>query len=666
MPRELVIGNGTLLVNFDDGLNMRDLYYPYVGMMNHINGHKNSIGLWLEGNFGWLDESSWTRSLAYQKDTLVTDTVAVHNDWGVQLEMNDAVYFRENIYLKRLLVRNLADRQREFRFFFTHDFSICQTDIGDTALYDPVPGVLLHYKRDRCFLINAFCENDGFGGEFKIFQYATGRKRFGGAEGTWRDAEDGRLEGNPISQGSVDSTVSYRLLIPANGERVFYYWIAVGNSFEEVYELNDLVLHQGPEEMIGETAVYWQSWANKIDRSYADLPPEVVDFFKRSLLVIRTQIDEGGAILASNDSDILQYNRDHYSYVWPRDGALVAYALDKAGYPELTAKFYRFCEKVISTEGFLWHKYNPDGSVGSSWHPWVRNGKAQLPIQEDETALVIFTLWHFYERERDLEFVESLYETLIKPAADFMVKYRDPRTKLPRESYDLWEERRGVFTFTSCAVYGGLVAAARFARLFGHTKTAEKYERAAGEIKDGLLLYLFDPELGRFLRGIYLKEDGEMVKDYTLESSLMGLFEFGAFPANDPRVAATMLAVQQGLWVKTEVGGVARYTNDYYFQKSGDVAVVPGNPWFICTLWLAEWYIEKALTIEEIESAREILVWTVKNALPSGILSEQLNPYTAEPVSVAPLTWSHSTFVLAVMKYVERWNSLKQRVDLVH
>ena len=38
------------------------------------------------------------------------------------------------------------------------------------------------------------------------------------------------------------------------------------------------------------------------------------------------------------------------------------------------------------------HKYRPDKSLGSSWHPWVRNGKPELPIQEDETALVIYAL----------------------------------------------------------------------------------------------------------------------------------------------------------------------------------------------------------------------------------------------------------------------------------
>ncbi len=40
--------------------------------------------------------------------------------------------------------------------------------------------------------------------------------------------------------------------------------------------------------------------------------------YKRSLLTVKTQMDRRGAIIAANDTDILQFNRDHYSYMWPR------------------------------------------------------------------------------------------------------------------------------------------------------------------------------------------------------------------------------------------------------------------------------------------------------------------------------------------------------------
>ncbi len=98
------------------------------------------------------------------------------------------------------------------------------------------------------------------------------------------------------------------------------------------------------------------------------------------------------------------------------------------------------------------------------------------------------------------------------------------------------------------------------------------------------------------MRGLYI-EDGKWAKDKTLESSVYGIFEFGVLPADDERVVKTMTANKNGLTINTAVGGVARYHHDYYFQKSTDIANVPGNPWIICTLWIAEWEIECAKNV---------------------------------------------------------------------
>jgi GH15 family glucan-1,4-alpha-glucosidase len=115
-----------------------------------------------------------------------------------------------------------------------------------------------------------------------------------------------------------------------------------------------------------------------------------------------------------------------------------------------------------------------------------------------------------------------------------------------------------------------------------------------------------------------------------------------------------MQAVRDRLWVKTPVGGIARYDHDYYHQVSPDVVNVPGNPWFVCTLWLAEWIIARAQTLEDLTPALDILGWVADHALPSGVLAEQIHPYTGTPISVSPLTWSHATLVMAVQAYLTR------------
>jgi GH15 family glucan-1,4-alpha-glucosidase len=656
MPRDLVLGNGQMFVTFDAGLAMRDLYYPYVGLWNHIGGHRSAMGVWTEGQFSWVGDAGWRCELGYQGETLVTRVRLHHEGLGLELHVSDAVHYQENIFLRRLVVHNLRPRMREIRVFFHQDFSIDDTDVGDTAVYDPAAGLLYHYKRDRYFMV------DGASAQGGIFQYATGVKRFRGAEGTWRDAEDGRLEGNPIAQGSVDSTISFRLEVPAGGQETLWYWIAIGRTYGQTLRLDQFVRANTAEALINQVRAYWHQWVHKVEADFADLPPEVERLYKLSLPIIRAHVDRTGAITAANDSDILQYNRDHYSYVWPRDGALVSHALVHAGYPEVVAPFFRFCARALTTGGFLLQKYNPDGSAGSCWHPWVQNGRRQLPIQEDETALVLWALWAHYQKTGDIELVVELAQTLITPAAEFLAGYVYPHLGLPRETYDLWEERRGVHTWTASTVVAALEAAANLVVLLGEETKAQRYRQAARRIREGIVAHLYDPALGRFVRGLQVTGDGSAQRDPTPDASIAGLFLFGVLPPDDPRVRATMKALEERLWVRTPVGGVARYAGDYYFRTAfDDFDRVPGNPWFITTLWIADWYAAVATAPAEMARAKELLTWAAQHAMPSGVMPEQLHPYTGGPLSVAPLCWSHAAFCYSVRHYAQRYAALTGR-----
>jgi GH15 family glucan-1,4-alpha-glucosidase len=133
------------------------------------------------------------------------------------------------------------------------------------------------------------------------------------------------------------------------------------------------------------------------------------------------------------------------------------------------------------------------------------------------------------------------------------------------------------------------------------------------------------------------------------------------YAPDDPKIISTMQAIQQQLWVKTDVGGLARYTNDYYHQVSQDIVNVPGNPWFICTLWLAEWYALMAKQTADLKQALALLEWVAGHALPSGILAEQVDPYTGQPLSVSPLTWSHAAYVSTVLTYLQRKMQLSEK-----
>ncbi len=156
-------------------------------------------------------------------------------------------------------------------------------------------------------------------------------------------------------------------------------------------------------------------------------------------------------------------------------------ALDSAGYGHLSRRFYEFCQRIMEKNGYFLHKYTPRGRLASSWHPWAdATGRMQLPIQEDSTGLVIAGLWHHYRKERDVEFIATMYRGLIKTAADFLLSYRDPNTGLPQPSYDLWEERYGVTAFGVSTVWAGLQAAANFTDLFNERDLSLDLSRRRG------------------------------------------------------------------------------------------------------------------------------------------------------------------------------------------
>jgi GH15 family glucan-1,4-alpha-glucosidase len=655
VPRDLPIGNGNLMVNFDHEYNIRDVYYPHVGQDNQTNGDVNFFGVWCDGKFAWIGNPSWEKRLDYDGDSLVTRMEAHSAPLQLDMVINDTVDFDRDVLIRRVELHNLDDRKRSVRLFTHFDPHLSGNAIGDTIFFDPEFNGFVAYKAQRYVAINASSDD-----QFGFQSFAIGTKEREGFQGTWRDAEDGVLEAHKaIAQGSVDCTGMISLTLPPNGSTIAYIWWVFGKSYREVAQLDALVRERGAGSFLDRTRDYWKLWV-KNDVDISRLPEAVQRLYRRSLLIIRTQIDHSGAVIAATDSDIVQFGKDTYTYMWPRDGAIVTTAMLQAGYAEITRRFFDFCCRLITPEGFLLHKYNPDGSVGSSWHPWLADGKRQLPIQEDETALVVLALWTHFEKFHDVEFVKPLYKPIIKTMADFLARYREPHTRLPAPSWDLWEERRGIAAFTIGSVWAGLNAAAHFTDAFGEPAQAEKYRRAASEIKEGASRFLFDETSGCFARSINVSREGEITADATLDASMAGLWLFGMFDANDPKIVATMEAMIARLTIKTDVGGLARYENDYYFQVSKDVANVAGNPWIVCTMSIAHWYAMRAQNASELQKAIDILLWATKHALPSGVMAEQLDPYTGAPISVAPLTWSHAAFVLAAHAVARRANHLAE------
>lgn len=651
MPRSLVLGNGKMLVCLDKYAQVRDFYFPYVGLENHVaERHIHRIGVLAEGRMRWLSHPSWKVSVNCDRDTFVGNIKAVNEELKIDLSFSDIVYNESNIFLRKVDVYNKGDSDREIKIYFGQEFEIYESHRGDTVYFDPSNHTIVHYKGRRVFLIG------GKLGEGSFTDYTTGIFEIEGKQGSYLDAEEGVLSQNPVEHGRTDSVVGFYSHIKKGEMKTIYYWMTVAETIPDARDLHSYILKKSPEHLLQTTRDFWRAWVNKYEFSFYGLDDNVISLFKKSLFNIRAHTDNRGAIIASGDSDMLQGGRDTYGYMWPRDASFSAMALGMAGDFALVRNYFSFCNEIITQDGYFMHKYRPDKSLGSSWHPWVRNNINQLPIQEDETAIVIYALWKHYEASRDLEFIESIYNSLIEKAADFMVAFRDEKTGLPKPSYDLWEEKFGISTYTAASVYGSLNAAGKFAELLGKMDNAKRYRDIAEKIKEGILKYLYDDTEGIFYKMVNFKDDQPMFDRALDMSSVYGIFAFGVLPPDDPRVEKAIKNVEARLWCRTPIEGIARYQGDPFYRRGEGI---PGNPWFITTLWLAQYYIMRAKEEKDFVVAKEWIDWAVDHSLASGVLSEQLDPHTGEQISAAPLTWSHAEFVITVIKYLDKLEELK-------
>lgn len=655
MARSIILSNGELALALDEFARVRDIYYPHVGLEDHARGHyMHRIGVFADGRMSWLGEdTAWQITVGCADDALEGRVVAVHPGLKVELAFTDAVYNEQPIFLRRVTVTNKSDEARGIKLFFAHQFEIGKTHGGETAYFDPSQHAVIHYKGRRVFLMSGTFDNVPFE------DYATGRYGFQGKEGTHRDAEDGVLSKNPIEHGQVDSVIGMGAGFAPGQSRTARYWMAAARTLSDAVAEHAYVTQSTHDHLVGSVRDYWRAWLSSYDWHFSGLSSEQIALFKRSLLYMRAHVDKEGGILASLDSDMLRYADDTYGYVWPRDAAFAALALDSAGDENAARRFFEFSRDVVGSGGYFLHKYLPDRSLGSSWHPWVKDGKPQLPIQEDETALVLYALCEHYRFSRDLEFIESVFEPLIERTADFLVSYRDETTKLPRASYDLWEERHGTFTFTAAVVCGALEGASELSGILGKRAHSERYGKAAAEVRDAILALLWDDTAGIFVKS--LREDGSLDKTVDM-SGVYGVWRFGVLPSNDARLPRAFESSVRALSQGVKTGGIARYEGDIYYRHEGEKDTtgerLAGNPWIITTLWYAEYLTAIARSEEDFARVRTILDWVVRHAEPSGVLPEQVDAETGAPLSATPLMWSHAAYVSAVIAYLNRLEQL--------
>ncbi|HVI69605.1 MAG TPA: glycoside hydrolase family 15 protein, partial [Magnetospirillaceae bacterium] len=623
---------------------VHDLYYPHVGLENHAaaKNMRHRIGVWVENSFSWLDDGNWEFKMAYDPHGMIGHTTAHNERLQVTLELTDCVDWEWDVFLRNIHVINGTNQPREIRLFLHQMLLINHSLNPDTAQYLPEQKAVIHYKGRRSFLAGG---KDAAGNPFN--QFSIGIFGLEGHDGVYRDAEDGILSGNPVEFGQVDSVFGFNLHLDALESTRVSYWLCAARLQPQALKLHETLLKTDIHDRFARTAAHWRRWLEPAEKHIVTFPKEWQTPFRNSLLLVKAAIDHQGGVIASTDTTQLNYNRDAYTYCWPRDGAYALWPLVRLGYKTELKNFFAFSRQGLDPDGFLHHKYQPDVAIGSSWHPYIVQGRVIAPMQEDETAIVAFLFCEYMRINRDRKVFDEFYDSLLVPMCNFMAGYIDPQTKLPHASYDLWEEKFLTHTYTVALVYAALAQSAELAARYKKHADAVRWQTCADDIKMAAHL-LYRPEQKSFCKGFINRGDAKLEYDDTVDSSsVYGARLFGLFAPDSTEITESLATLRTMYNFQDEQPTVVgRYKHDSYYVAAGSAL---GNPWFITSLWMAEFDMAEG----NIARAKRTINWVAERMLSTGVLSEQFNEFNLKFLSVAPLTWSQAEFMTSVLDIIE-------------
>lgn len=603
-------GNGQILLTLDDTGEWNNLFFPYPGQFQHLREMR--LGLYDVDRraFHWLRPGNGFQ-LTVPPSVVGTFPTSVWTGHGLSLSVEEIVHPNHDLALRILRFR--APERRRLRVFSYQSFKIAESLYQETAYVDPSASSLVHYKRGFYF---------EFFGDPAFDAAVCGEHTLKGLQGTYVDAEDGELNGRTIAHGAADSVMQWNVDVTPDVESTVRIFLAIGRGGAAAHALRDDVRARGPKRFESESKAYWSAWAARhLPESPDDLGDVASRLRRESVLVLKLATAANGAIIASPDTSSLVAGGDTYNYCWFRDGGYVSQAMDGSGLRELAARFLQFAAHCQSPDGSFIHRYFPDGEVGSTWHP-------PPFLQIDQTATVLSAAWHHLDHGADPDVLLHLWP-MVKAAANFLVDFRDPATGLPSPSFDLWEERLGIHTYSAAAVAHGLESAARISKILG--KETPRWQSAADEIRALVVAKMWDASASRFVRSLSPRDD-------RIDASILLALDLGLLPPDDPKYRATVELTERRLWSPT-VGGLARYEGDAYYGSE--------NPWVVCTLWLAAAH----LALGNRPRSRELIDWVVAHSTPTGLLPEQVDSQEGRPRSATPLVWSHATYLDLVSRY---------------
>ncbi|WP_246654902.1 glycoside hydrolase family 15 protein [Nonomuraea guangzhouensis] len=378
-----------------------------------------------------------------------------------------------------------------------------------------------------------------------------------------------------------------------------------------------------------DTVAGWRSWS----RLHARYQGPWQDQVGQSGRVLRAlTFAPTGAIVAAATTSLPESiggerNWD-YRYTWIRDTSFTLQALATAACEMEETAFFAFLARASATQ--LDHDvdlqimYGVGGERDLSERPLTHlsGWRGSAPVRVGNDA------W----RQRQIDIYGELLDAAHQIYQDagpldtltrsFLIGVADAAAHHWSEpDQGLWEIRGPSrhFLHSKLMCWVGLDRAITLAPLLGATSRVAGWTRAREQIRTAILTHGWNHQVGAFTQAFAAAD---------LDASVLMMPMVGFLPGDDPRVRATVNAVATHL---TDARGLVHR----YHAADG----LPGEEgtFLLCTFWLAH-----ALALAgESDPAKRVFQTAASYANDVGLLAEEVDSATGEPVGNFPQAFSH-------------------------
>ena len=433
---------------------------------------------------------------------------------------------------------------------------------------------------------------------------------------------------------------------------------------ERIFRLEEPVaLFLGPDEgfdadisstaarMLRETTDYWRHWVRTLS-----VPLEWQAAVIRSAITLKLCAhEETGAIVAALTTSIPEHSVEReetarnwdYRYCWLRDAYYVVQALNRLGAADILENYLAYLRNLVDQVGAS-GRVQPVYGVGlepvltERIAPHLAGYRCMGPVRVGNQAhehmqydvfgqIVLSTVQAFFD------------ERLIRPATIEDFRALEPVGDRAFELHDkpdasLWEfrGREAVHTYSAVMCWAACDRLGNAAQKLGLRERADHWNGRAAHIRATIESEAWNEKLGRYASTF----GGDQ-----LDASLLQLVDVRYSAPGDPRMRATMQAVEAGL---RRGPFMLRYAMPDDFGE-------PKTAFNFCTFWLIE-----ALHLSgRTDEAREVFEEMLGRRTKAGLLSEDITFDGKELWGNYPQTYSLVGLINCATLLSRPWTSVR-------